>query len=530
VRRKLKLPNTAESTLSRALLLLGCIWIAMATLSSAQAQFIDPIGLRLLRAVSPGLDGSGIRMAQPEGDGPGWQVNPAVGRPGLVFRFESSNGVATVFPNQVGAESQHANGVGDAIFGPVNGVAPGIAALDSYDADFFINALVFERAPFPARIVNQSFIIPVNSLQEQTAIDREFDDYSDRFNVLFVSGAGNGGGVFTPASQYNGLGVGAFGGATSVGPTGDGNRSKPDIVAPSPFTSGSTPQVAGAAALLLQAALRGDAGTNDIAEAGDIRVVKALLLNGATKPPNWAPPASQPLDPLHGAGMLHVFNSWNQLRSGRQIAGETTIVPTTTTHPPGASTNRLTALRGWAFSTITNQLPTEDAVQHFYLDLPAGPSSYVVTLTLTWHRRNGFSQANDLDLHFINRETGASIGKSDTFANNVEHIHMVAAPPGPYDIQVLKNGAPGRVPPDELYALAYDASAAALKLTANGQPTRLELRWPFTPPSLQLESSFQLGSNALWSVVTNVPTVAGNEFVTSVVSTNTAQFFRLRRP
>ena len=138
--------------------------------------------------------------------------------------------------------------------------------------------------------------------------------------------------------------------------------------------------------------------------------------------------------------------------------------------------------------------------------------------------------ANDLDLHFINRSTGAGIGKSDTFANNVEHIHIVSVPPGSYDIQVLKNGVPGRVTPDELYALAYDASAAALTLTATGPPTSPELRWPFTPPGIRLESSFQLGNNALWSVVTNVPTVLGNEFATSVVSTNTAQFFRLRRP
>ncbi len=529
MRRKLKLPNAAESALSRSILLLAVALIVV-TAVSAKAQFVDSIGLRLLRAVSPGLDGSGIRVAQPEGDGPGWQVNPVVGRPGLLFRFESSNGVSTVFPNPVGAESQHANGVGDAIFGPSNGVAPGIAALDSYDADFFINALVFERAPFPARIVNQSFIIPVDNLQEQTAIDREFDDYSDRFNVLFVSGAGNGGAVFTPASQYNGIGVGALGGATSVGPTADGSRSKPDIVAPSGFTSGSTPQVAGAAALLLQAALRGDGGTNAIAEAGDIRVIKALLLNGATKPPNWSPPASQPLDPLHGAGVLHIFNSWNQLRSGRQIAGETTVVATTTSHPPGLSTNRPTALRGWAFSTITNQSPTEDAVDHFYLDLPPGQPSYVVTLTLVWNRRNGFTQANDLDLHFINRATGASVAKSDTFASNVEHIHLVAVPPGSYDLQVLKNGAPGRVTPDELYALAYDASAATLTIKTNGQPSGLELRWPFTPPGLRLESSVQLGGNAVWSAVTNVPEIEGNEFVASVVSTNTAQIFRLRRP
>jgi hypothetical protein len=228
--------------------------------------------------------------------------------------------------------------------------------------------------------------------------------------------------------------------------------------------------------------------------------------------------------------VLNAFNSWNQLRNGRHPVHETTIVPTTTSHPPGTATNRLAKLRGWAFASITNAQATVDAVHHYYIDLPAGPASYVVTLTLTWHRRDGFSQANDLDLHFINPTTGASVGKSDTFANNVEHIHLPAVPPGTYDIQVLKNGGPGRVTPDELYALAIDASAATLRITTNPQPSAVEVRWPFTPPGLILETASQLGGNPVWSVVTGEPAIVGEEFVKTVASTNAAQFFRLRRP
>lgn len=528
MRRKLKVPNDSERLLSGSIWLMASLWIVLFP-ATVKAQFVDPIGLRLLRTISPGLDGSGIRVAQPEGDGPGWQMNPVYGRPGLPFRYEGSNGVSTTFPNAIGAESGHANDVGNTLFGPSIGIAPGVSAVDSYDADFFLNALIFERVPIQARVVNQSFIIPQNTLAEQMAIDREFDDYADRFNVLFVSGAGNGGGVFTPASSYNGLGVGAYGGATSIGPTGDG-RSKPDIVAPAGFTSISTPQVAGAALLLLQAAARGDGGTNNVEAASDIRVVKALLLNGASKPGDWAPPSSQPLDTRYGAGILHVFNSWNQLRSGRQDVSETTVVPTTTAHPSGTATNRVSGPRGWVFVQITNSLATEDTIHHFYLDLPTNTPSYVVTLTLTWNRKTGFNQANDLDLHFIDRQTGASLGKSDTFANNVEHLYLTAVPPGSYDIQVLKNGAPGRVTAEELYALAFDASAPTLTVSADPQASSVELRWPLTPPGLQLETSSLLGPNASWSAMTNVPTISGNEFTTSAVSTNTAQFFRLRRP
>ena len=75
-----------------------------------------------------------------------------------------------------------------------------------------------------------------------------------------------------PATCYNGLGVGCYGvgAASSIGPTVDNGRSKPDLTAPSTYTSFSTPYVSGAGAVLLQAAANGAGGTN-LAAAGDLR-------------------------------------------------------------------------------------------------------------------------------------------------------------------------------------------------------------------------------------------------------------------
>jgi subtilisin family serine protease len=87
-----------------------------------------------------------------------------------------------------------------------------------------------------------------------------------------------------PAHRYNCISVGAYGGGSSIGPTLDNGRAKPDITAPAGETSFSTPHVAGAAAVLMQAGLRGDGG-GDTNSAADIRTVKALLLNGASSPP-----------------------------------------------------------------------------------------------------------------------------------------------------------------------------------------------------------------------------------------------------
>src|SRR6185436_17639641 len=97
-----------------------------------------------------------------------------------------------------------------------------------------------------------------------------------RYGTVFVCGAGNGGPVSSPATAYNVIAVGAYGGPSSSS-TVDG-RSKPDITAPASFTSFSTPLVSGAAALLSQAAARNDGGAGTAVSAGDVKTIKALLL------------------------------------------------------------------------------------------------------------------------------------------------------------------------------------------------------------------------------------------------------------
>ena len=179
-------------------------------------------------------------------------------------------------------------------YGISGGVATNVAHVDNYDANDYCRSTnsslprihgVAARVNIGDPVVNQSFtwgIVPVN---EQQAIDSAYDNYAAQYNTLFVSAANNGGPVSAPGTSYNCISVGAYGGSSSYGPTIDNGRAKPDITAPAGVTSYSTPQVAGAAALLMQAGLRGDGGSTN--SAGDIRLVKALLLNGAIKPADW---------------------------------------------------------------------------------------------------------------------------------------------------------------------------------------------------------------------------------------------------
>ena len=148
------------------------------------------------------------------------------------------------------------------------------------------------RRPISARVVNQSFIFAnpdgshLSTNEEQPRLIPPTT--ITRFNMACcLSPAQATAGRFirrqrvTTASAW---GVSAA--VPVIGPTSDG-RSKPDIVSPgSGATSFSTPFVSGSAAVLMQAALRGDGGA-DTNSANDNRTIKALLLNGAVKPADW---------------------------------------------------------------------------------------------------------------------------------------------------------------------------------------------------------------------------------------------------
>ena len=178
-------------------------------------------------------------------------------------------------------------------------------------------------------------------------------------------------------------------GTPTVGPTDDG-RSKPDITAPGGDTSYSTPYVSGCAAILMQAAARGDGGAGTQTIAGNIRTMKALLLNGATKPAGWSHTATQPLDLTYGAGEVNVFNSWNELRAGNQAVSTADMVSLGASDPPSTASNGR-FLRGWDYTQLTSS-STQDAVNNYFVTLPgqAGSSPYgpyTLTATLVWNRQ-----------------------------------------------------------------------------------------------------------------------------------------------
>lgn len=502
------------------------------------ASDLDTIGVTLLNQVDPTLQGNGIWVAQPEGTetqgSNNFEVNPiAVGQPASLFTWISASGTATAFPNSVGSESTHANSVGTEFYAPGTGVAPNVTHVDNYDADYFINHYIANALTFSAIVVNQSFTIGTND----PPADQLYDNFAANHNVLFLSGTAtfNSVPICSPASCYNGIAVNVTvgNGTLDSGPTVDG-RSKPDITSPgSQATSFATPYVSGAAAVILQAAIRGDGGASATTNAAkNIRTVKALLLNGAVKPAVWTNGVTSPLDARFGAGILNVFNSWAQLKGGKNAFIESTSVTDGSPHPPGANSNNELVLRGWDYNSLTNTDASHDQINHYYFNLP-GSNSFTLTSTLVWLRPAGTSgqitTINNLNLFLYNAANSNLVLCSTSMVDNVQHIYIPSLPPGRYDLQVEKNPN-GEVSRNETYALAFEFFNLSLTIVQTNNSAVIS--WPITPAGFQLQSNTNLTPPAVWSVVSAPVTVDTNSSlnVVSIPLADGNQFFRLQRP
>ncbi len=514
-----------------------------------RASNLDSIGVTLLQTVTTNINGTGIRVAQMEGGygtATNWEVKPGasgVGQPAHLFTYFSSSGSATGFPNAVGAESGHADAVGGFFYGVPGGVATNVTHVDNYNAGFFVQVFIQVIgsttnyiATLPSTnindsVVNQSFIFLNSdfthvSTNEQKAIDTAYDNYAAQYNTLFVSGIGNGGVVNPPATGYNGIGVGAYGGSSSAGPTLDNGRCKPDITAPAGETSFSTPQVAGAAALLLQAGIRGDGG-NDISAITNNRTIKALLLNGAVKPANWTNGTATPLDARYGAGVLNVFNSYKQLAGQRQTNIVSSSVSVGAPHPPIRATNTIGGLSGWNFTNITSS-SSLDAVAHYYFNATNSVSNanFTATATLVWNRQQNKSGINNLQLYLYNTANSNLVAVCTSAVDNVQHLFVPILPQGRYDLQVLKKGG-SYVSASEIYALAFEFFSMPLNIAGTG--TNVVLKWPIYPAGFVLQSATNLAA-PVWVTNNPAPIVTNGQNSVPFGVMNGNRFFRLRRP
>jgi hypothetical protein len=447
---------------------------------------LDQIGVTQLWQVQPGLTGVGVPVVMAEAShsdetppGSGvwvsrndFEVSSSVTK-GIPTTYINSEGlVATTFPNTIGVESVHADAVGENFFGAV-GPAPDVSQIANIEADYFLNHFMAAGNAAPARIVNMSFIVPLDDPTMQPLYEQVMDNYVvQRGMILVAASGGMSGEIYFPGSAMNAIAVGAYTALVTQGPTVDG-RSKPDLVAPADAASYAAPQVSAISALLVQAGTANMGGASTATSAVDARTIKVLLLSGAVKPAGWTNTDTSPLDTRFGAGIVNAYGSYTILAAGQKPATTTTHTSSLGGAHDAINTGTSQERAGWNLGVITNEANNRtDAVSHYLLNLASmGGSAF--TATLTWYHpvsqsvANGdanytISGLNNLDLFLYDAATNTRIAASTSLVDNLEHVFVQALPGGQYDLQVLKHGGgPGNsdwVSVSEEYALAWRAT------------------------------------------------------------------------
>ena len=481
---------------------------ALAAANTVQAvTTFDQIGLTQLQSVAPNINGTGVNVAQVEASVSSttlnaFEPNPANLSTNAQFTFIDSSGNSSGSYNSADA-SWHAEYVASLFYGGAGaGVAPDVSHVYVYAESDYYNTLYADTAPINSSlgeapsVVNQSFVYPGVTSSTSQYLDQIWDNYAAQNNTLFVTAIGDGQTTSTttpsyvnaPADMYNGIAVGAFTGiggtpSTWVGPTWDG-RSAPDLIAPGSYTSYTAPLVSGSAALLIQAGDEQIGGAGTAAAATDIRTVKALLLNGATKIQGWTNSytansgtytynattanAITPLDPRYGAGMVNVYNSYENLAGGEHTysaATSTSIssLSSNVTAAPAASFAgpTIAATSGWNLASITAS-SSKNAVENYDFNLPGTSiNSWDLTATLTWNKDYQAGGINHLLLFLLN-SSGQQVASSTSMLDNLQQINVNSAlgmstlAPGQYDLAVEMLGGSNLISNSETYALAWN--------------------------------------------------------------------------
>ena len=467
---------------------------------------LDHIGLRSLRTEQPALTGAGTKIAvicrsfTYVDDLPQNDYRPDTAHNCLratAFGFHDRNPAAAGLSPHSTAVCSILFGSDDNAYHPLlgafryEGIVPDADA-EIYEFWHFLINNVYAGLPPDVDLISTSL-----GDEHQWWWTRGIQAMAEQFGIVVVAAIGNGlnahEAVLYPAAGTNTIGVGvvdtanseklavtlaalalAYPQHSSTGPATDG-RSKPDIVAPGNclvarpgepnryepagnWSSFATPLVAGTAAVLIQKAKQDPNLALAVSPIGGNCVIKALLMNSATKLPFWhkgrlGPDDDHlvPLDYLQGAGMLNALQAYRLLTAGRNKPGRV-------------------AATGWDLS-VADTSENGEKRYRFSLQEPAGK---VVTATLVWNRHYQscypFKRLaeEDVDLRLElwavdpnNPAADYLLDYSDSAVDNVEHIYHPADPNYEYyELVVACNDAGDPNQPDRArhYALAWSAA------------------------------------------------------------------------
>jgi hypothetical protein len=483
-----------------------------------QPQGLNCAGIYALRLLDPNLTGAGIKFAvicrsntyidgEPQNDYRPSIEHSCFKDKQLKFRDQAELAAHLGAEPRAGT-SPHSTAICSILLGEdpnasnpqlgqfhYQGAAPQAQA-DNYEFWYFLTNNIFPHSPPDADIVTASF-----GTQFEDWWTRGIESMAEHDGLIVVAGIGNGSNAYDPllypGAGANVIGVGVVDSVntenltaklahfslvypehSSLGPTAEG-RCKPDIVAPGNclaadandpsryeptgnWSSFSTPIVAGTIGLLVQKAKEDPNLSLAVAPAGGNCVMKAILLNSATKLPYWHKGKLQkdddheaPLDFLQGAGMLNAVGAYKHLIAGPAKPGDAPAI-------------------GWD----NNQLLKSENPQNIYKITVAEPNEEFVTATVVWNKHYNSvypfepMPEKDADLRLELWAVDANepnnnylLDYSDSKVDNVEHIYARCdANYTNYEIVVLFSDSQSPITNDQLpitahrYGLAWNVS------------------------------------------------------------------------
>jgi hypothetical protein len=446
-------PFPTKMTRILALALLGGVMFAcLATPAAGQSYpYRLQTGYVRLAARLQGLvpNGQSIVMGEAEGELIPGAYLPDVTNP--IFsqvNFQIMDGSGTT--------STHATDVGRLLYGQDESFTPGITRVRLFRADLSGTGLLESPTELnwldPAGPINigvdvlsNSWAFNTGQTPYSTQLVRRMDWLADAYDIVVVAAIPNNSAGLMPqiiSSMYNNISVGNSSGVSSRGPTlfqeTDGvtaGRCKPDIVAPLPITSASTPLVASCAALLLdEVHRRTAAGQANFVNGVKPVVIKSVLQTGANKLPGWTKgdstttnPELTPLDFQQGAGQVDIDHSEMILSTGNQSPGWVYRV-------------------GWTYEQ--GIAPADTRLYYFTLN---ESTARRFAATLNWDRKitsTGVAYTVDnaslshLQLEFYTFANGtlSLLQASRSPIDNLQHICLPTIANGFYILRVINSG------------------------------------------------------------------------------------------
>ncbi|MHC4644997.1 MAG: S8 family serine peptidase [Planctomycetota bacterium] len=437
---------------------------------AVQPKALNHTGIYAVRDLDPSLTGAAVKLGlvcrsiSYSGDEPQGDYRPNV-------LHECLRGKTFGFHDQGtwnGGISPHSTAICSILFGrDANGFSAGLGAFryegivpeaegDVYEFQHFVLDYVSAGLAPDVDIMSMSI-----GSQFEYWWTRGIESLAEHYGLFVVAGIGNGLNAHDPplypGASSNVIGVGvidsvntgdiktalssfalAYPEHSTFGPTVDG-RCKPDIVAPGNvpaadandangyeatgnWSSFSTPIVSGTAGLLVQKARQDPNLRAAVSAAGGNCVIKAILMNSATKLAYWHKGRlgadddhEAPLDHIQGAGMLNAVGAYNQLVGGQ--------------HKPGDVSST-----GWD----NNHVDKGDNLERVYKIKAPEAGGKVITATAVWNRHydsfHPFESRSERDsnlrlelwaIDVNNPENDCLLDYSDSRVDNVEHMYAL---------------------------------------------------------------------------------------------------------